>query len=156
MSILPQELITQILFLLPVKPLLRFQCVSKSWLALISDPYFIDIHAETNRERSLIVKTRNTLINPKVGYFPNDYYLVDFSNEYRLGEPVNILPPFLYHSPTSVIGCCNGLVCIRSCDYEFVIWNPSIKKHKRLPFAPIDGKHKLSDSVFGYIFSIRV
>jgi F-box interacting protein len=155
MSILPQELITQILLLLPVKPLLRFQCVSKSWSALISDPYFIKIHAETNRERSLIVETFS-YFNPNLFYCPTDYYLVDVSNEDPLGEPVNIFPPFFYHSPTSVIGCCNGLVCIRNYDYEIVIWNPSIKKHKTLPFVPIDGNHEPCGttesgySAFGY------
>jgi F-box interacting protein len=160
MSILPEELITQILFLLPVKPLLRFQCVSKSWLALITDPYFIKIHAETNTQHSLVVESCDW----KDDHYPQDYYLVDFSNKDRFGEPVKIFPPLFCPenlSHTSVIGCCNGLICIQKHDYldcigdsnyKFVIWNPLIKKHKKLPFEPVDDTHKLRLHVaaFGY------
>jgi F-box interacting protein len=159
MSILAEELITQILILLPVKPLLRFQCVSKSWLALITDPYFIKIHAETNTQRSLVVESCDW----KDDHPPQDYYLVDFSNGDRFGKPVKIFPPFFRPgnlSHTSVVGCCNGLICIQkhNCldcigdsDYEFVIWNPLIKKHKKLPFEPVDDTHKLRlHATFGY------
>ncbi|KAK9931542.1 hypothetical protein M0R45_018816 [Rubus argutus] len=37
---LHQDLIIEILLRLPVKSLLRFKCVSKQWLSLISDPHF--------------------------------------------------------------------------------------------------------------------
>ncbi|KAK7340705.1 hypothetical protein VNO77_21415 [Canavalia gladiata] len=43
---LPRELVVEILLRLPVKPLVRFKCVGKSWLALISDPRFAKSHFE--------------------------------------------------------------------------------------------------------------
>jgi F-box interacting protein len=133
---LPQDLITQILFsLLPIKSLVRFQCVSKSWFALINDPYFINLNLATNTERTLIVE-----VSP--GIRPKNFFLVKFSSE-ELGKFVKIYSPFYAQENlndclvSSMIGCCNGLVCIRKYDYcnpEILIWNPSIHKYKKLPF----------------------
>ncbi|XP_059436436.1 F-box protein CPR1-like [Corylus avellana] len=77
-NILPQELITEILSLLLVKPLLRFQCVSKAWFVVINDPDFIKMHLnrsiETNRERALIADANNAIL-------PQTYYSVNFSDK---------------------------------------------------------------------------
>jgi F-box interacting protein len=158
MSILSQDLITEILSLLPVKSLIRFQCVSKAWFALINDPNFIQMHLENNRERSLIVETSSRY------YFGlQNYSFVNFSNEYRFDEAVKIFTPFYrreklkYSQVMAVIGCCNGLVCIRRGIFEIVIWNPSIKKYKKLRFEPVDDEHKLQphlleDEGFNFAF----
>jgi len=117
MLILPQELIAEILSLLPVESLVRFQCVSKAWFSLINDPYFIKMHLHTNRQRIFLIgKECKSAANSWRG----ERYLVNISNEDRLGDPVKIFPPFpSFYRPenikyrTSVIGSCNGLVCIR-------------------------------------------
>ncbi|XP_059436439.1 F-box protein CPR1-like [Corylus avellana] len=134
-NILPQELITEILSLLLVKPLLRFQCVSKAWFVVINDPDFIKMHLnrsiETNRERALIADANNQ----------------------RFSEPVQIYRPFNHPTNTfiKIVGHCNGLVCLHICPFccsnieerniypnEIVIWNPLIRKYKKLPFKPIE------------------
>jgi hypothetical protein len=118
MLILPQELIVEILSLLPVESLVRFQSVSKAWFSLINNPYFKKMHLHTNRQRILIGEERKYWA--AANRWPEEYYLVNISNEDRLGDPVKIFPPFpSFYRPenikyrTSVIGSCNGLVCIR-------------------------------------------
>jgi len=58
---LPHELIIEILLRLPVKSLIRFKCVSKSWFCLISDPHFANSHfqltAPTHTHRILLIST---------------------------------------------------------------------------------------------------
>lgn len=39
-----EDLLNEILLRLPVKSLMRFKCVSKNWLAHISNPYFCHSH----------------------------------------------------------------------------------------------------------------
>ncbi|GLT69097.1 hypothetical protein SLA2020_412760 [Shorea laevis] len=144
MTTVPQEIITAILYLLPVKPLIRFQCLSKPWCALINDPYFIKLHLhrsiETDRESTLILEGIP-------GYY---YYLVNFSNEDRnFGEAVKIKEAL--HRPkecTGIIDSCNGLVCIRNWLNEIAIWNPLIRKYRKLPVPTEDSvKYNLA---FGY------
>jgi hypothetical protein len=125
--------------------LVRFQCVSKLCLALITDPYLINMSLDTSGGRILIVETSSR-------HWPKDYYLVKFSDEDRLGESAKIYSPLHRQnnlSQTSVMGCCSSLVCIfkyayldpygyygSKYDYKIVIWNPSIKKYKKLPNEP--------------------
>ncbi|XP_047339496.1 F-box protein CPR1-like [Impatiens glandulifera] len=44
MSLIPDEILADILCRLPVKCLLRLRCVSKSWLSLISSSHFVKLH----------------------------------------------------------------------------------------------------------------
>ncbi|XP_014502889.1 F-box/kelch-repeat protein At3g23880-like [Vigna radiata var. radiata] len=48
----PDDLIIEILSWLPLKSVMRFKCVSKSWNSLIIDPYFVKLH----RKRSIILQ----------------------------------------------------------------------------------------------------
>jgi F-box interacting protein len=142
---LPQELITQILSILPIKPLVRFQCVSKSWFALIiNDSYFINLHLSRSKERILILERSE----------PLDYFIVNLSNEDRFGEAVKIKHPLQHHHSKSIttVDTCNGLVCIRNHNDDddgtaLIIWNPLTRKYRKLPFKP---KEELSYNFFGF------
>ncbi|XP_074266393.1 F-box/kelch-repeat protein At3g06240-like [Silene latifolia] len=49
---IPAELLTQILAILPVKTLVRFRCVCKSWRSIIDDPVFVSMHLKLNNFNS--------------------------------------------------------------------------------------------------------
>ncbi|KAI5659339.1 hypothetical protein M9H77_28132 [Catharanthus roseus] len=57
--ILPTDLIINILLRLPVKALGKFKCVSKHWLNIIEDPFFLSTH------RALSIENPNLLLLKK-------------------------------------------------------------------------------------------
>jgi F-box interacting protein len=123
MTTLPQELVTEILSLLPIKPLVRFQCVSKPWFYQINNSDFIKLHLNHSREHIILFETSGEI------------YMVNYSNDCRFGEAVNIKVPLSLEF--RIAGYCNGLYCLTyfNCD-EIVIWNPVIGKYKKLPSKP--------------------
>jgi hypothetical protein len=44
LPLLPDDVISEILSWVPVKPACRFRCVSRGWRTLISSPAFLDAH----------------------------------------------------------------------------------------------------------------
>lgn len=50
--VVPEDLIVEILSFLPVKSLLQFRCVSKSWKTLISDSTFVKLHLNRSSTRN--------------------------------------------------------------------------------------------------------
>ncbi|XP_059645955.1 F-box protein CPR1-like [Cornus florida] len=52
MSEVPEDVVANIVSILPVKPLLRFRCVSKSWCSLIDSSEFRKLHLRTSKERN--------------------------------------------------------------------------------------------------------
>ncbi|CAN4092888.1 unnamed protein product [Withania somnifera] len=127
--ILPPELVTEILLRIPVKPLLKFKSVSKSWLALISSPDFINSHLrlssnnKDNKYHRLILQTANHPHDPKVcslGPLLNESVTEAFDVHYPMGNEV------------LTVGSVNGLICLDLFEKGLIIWNPSIKNYKKL------------------------
>ena len=54
---LPEEVIYEILTWLPVKSLIQFRCVSKSWNSIITNPIFITTHLNRVNKRANKTKT---------------------------------------------------------------------------------------------------
>ncbi|XP_047314508.1 F-box protein CPR1-like [Impatiens glandulifera] len=133
---LPDEILEEIFCRLPVKDLFRLRCVSKSWFALISSPYFIKLHL--NRS----VQTKSNL-----SLFMRDYnhFRVDFdslNDDVRPVEIDYITSRYPKHE-ISICGSCNGLLCmtiVGIMDYVF-LWNPSTKKSIILPSATAAGEY---------------
>ncbi|XP_043721159.1 F-box protein CPR1-like [Telopea speciosissima] len=137
---LPEDIILDILSRLPVKSLLRFRSVCKPWCALITDPYFVQMHLS----RSLAINTNLILILRK---YPKFFYVdLDVCQQ---EAAVELDCPFKSPKGYLIFASSNGLVCMFDddgvvCDsqkykvYHTFLWNPSTETHKKLPFTPIE------------------
>ncbi|KAI8556187.1 hypothetical protein RHMOL_Rhmol05G0232600 [Rhododendron molle] len=129
---LPPEIIVEILLRLPVKPLLRLRCVSKSWRSLISNPKFAKTHlclASVNTDytnRRLILSSSY----PRAAVKSCSLYSI--LNEKSDSAVELDCPLKVPNLRVTIWGCCDGLVCIGT-NTEVFIWNPSTRKYKGLP-----------------------
>ncbi|KAI4345540.1 hypothetical protein L6164_012653 [Bauhinia variegata] len=126
---LPDEVIVEILLRLPVKSLLRFRSVSKSWLSLISDPQFAKSHFELAYARTdrliYLTASRVRSLDPEAS-FHDDYAIV------RLNFPLELN----FWLPT--VGSCRGLLLFDNYpSLSLFVWNPSTGVHKQVPYPAI-------------------
>ncbi|KEH22668.1 putative F-box domain-containing protein [Medicago truncatula] len=146
-SLLLDELIVDILSRLPVKTLMQFKCVCKSWKTLIShDPSFAKLHLQRSPRN-----THLTLVSDRSSDDESNFSVVPFPVSHLIEAPLTITPFEPYHLLRNVaipddpyyvlgnmdcciiIGSCNGLYCLRcySLIYEeeehdwFRFWNPA-------------------------------
>nr|XP_023889660.1 F-box/kelch-repeat protein At3g23880-like [Quercus suber] len=105
-SCLPEEVVVNILSHLPPKSLLRFRCVSKTWLALIGTPDFVS--------KNLI---NNSILNTKSQHPYPPFLLAEAR------EKSNSPPPFL---GLGIVSSCNGILCLHGhFQGDVYLWNPS-------------------------------
>ncbi|RHN64162.1 putative F-box domain, galactose oxidase/kelch, beta-propeller, F-box associated interaction [Medicago truncatula] len=122
---LPHELIIQILQWLPVKSLIRFKCVCKSWFSLISDQHFA---AAIHTHKILLMSTSHL-----------KSLSIDFEaslNDGRAYASQNL--KFMLRGSyfdLKIIGSCRGFVLLH-CSFTIYLWNPSTGFHKRIPLSP--------------------
>ncbi|KAG5586729.1 hypothetical protein H5410_047163 [Solanum commersonii] len=147
---LPAELIIGILSRLPVKSLLKFRSVSKSWLSIISSPKFIKTHLRIsidNKEcthHMLLMKLYRANSNLKDCSFSSLLYNESVIEANDLNCPME-------NSGVSfcIVGSINGLIFFADGTGDLFLWNPTIKKHKKL------SHHRLTSNTsfiygFGY------
>ena len=130
---LPDEIVLEILTRLPVKSLLRFRCVSKSWYSSIANPNFISTHFINNHHDAYFIH------EPNVSLFRSHSHEVCTLASNRTFETISEFRiPFTFHSSfPKILGSCNGILCfsdyfMSACN-DIYLLNPSIRKFKRLP-----------------------
>lgn len=137
LPIIPQEIIIEILSRLPVKSLVRFRCVCKSWLSLISDHQFVKKHLDNLVNDDALDPWKLLIHYPKNNLKSCSLYSIfrePFGYAIGLDYPWKNLA-----RKVTVLGSCNGLVCIstlRGC----YIWNPSTRESKLLPDPTFESK----------------
>ncbi|KAI9127373.1 hypothetical protein K1719_001932 [Acacia pycnantha] len=126
--LLPHDIITHIFIRLPVKSLIRFQCVCKFWKNLFKTPSFIadHLHHSSRQNPYLLFEDFG-----KSDYFR--LYLVD--GEMQILEVPN--NPFFDVKGLWLwtFGSCNGLLCIGffGSFLSLLVWNPATREVRHLP-----------------------
>ncbi|KMT06752.1 hypothetical protein BVRB_7g159120 [Beta vulgaris subsp. vulgaris] len=146
-TILPEEIIVDVLLRLPAKSLMRFKSVCKSWYNLIKCPDFSKLHLE----RSLTTRSNlHYVIQTPM------FHLADFDT---FDNPIELNHPYKtnYPSDCRVVGSCNGLLCLHryfNFQLPLCIYNPTTRTYKLLPFltvrAPFNYRRSMFTFGFGY------
>ncbi|PHT57809.1 hypothetical protein CQW23_00172 [Capsicum baccatum] len=152
LCILPPEIITEILFRLPVKSLLKFRSVSKSWIALISSPEFIDTHLSlsADKEEMLHLIILNDLDFGDKWCFKGCPVASLFNDS--VTRAVDLSYPIEDDSyELNIVGGCNGLILLANRSIKYlVLWNPTIRKHKNLPEFRPRREEPYYDPIYGF------
>ncbi|KAL8542057.1 hypothetical protein ACS0TY_003064 [Phlomoides rotata] len=149
---LPEEIITEILLRLPVKSLLKFRCVSKTWLFLISSYQFAKAHLEISTKNNVYIHDKlifGSKILPMDLYTCSIYSLIEGSNItdsiYPKTDGILLYDRVQFDCPPAelddaiwLVGSCNGLVCVSISPNNIYLWNPTTKKSKMLPNSGTD------------------
>lgn len=147
---LPDDIMTNILERLPVKSLIRFQCVSKSWNNIFKTSSFISKHIFHSSQQNSYLLSH---LSSRPSDSPNFLYLLDHNIEFRrlnsINSPLLINPRASYKFDSS----CYGLLCLKNCSNknEFVLWNPAIGEYMILPQPTVVSDDK-NDCVHGFGF----
>ena len=128
---LPDETVLEILARLPVKSLLRFRCVCKTWDSFITNPNFISTHllCYNHDDDGYVIHMPRSNSLRQICTVASDRTFETIS-EFRI-------PFTLQYGYPKLVGSCNGMLCVN--DYwkfaimDVYLWNPSIRKFKRLP-----------------------
>ena len=138
---LPEDIVLSILTRLPPKSVIRFRCVCKAWDSSITTPKFISTHLNN-------FANDNDNGDGYIIHIPWYTRAMDSSKRRvctvtldrtfdRISE---IDVPFDFPSGSvQIAGSCNGLLCLaykgkfNIFDNVIYLWNPSIRKFKRLP-----------------------
>ncbi|XP_057755685.1 F-box/kelch-repeat protein At3g23880-like [Arachis stenosperma] len=132
---LPLELVEKILLWLPVKSLIRFRCVSKQWLSLISESRFAKLHYDTADAAPANKNTRLLYLSSEVP----EARCVDLEASIR-GDYALQLPLSCRHFSLSILGSCRGFILLRIHVHgaPLLLWNPVTGSHRSVPYPVAD------------------
>ncbi|RZC76833.1 hypothetical protein C5167_003342, partial [Papaver somniferum] len=148
---LPEDIIVNILSRLPVKSILRFRCVCKSWCRLFGDPDFIKFHLDRETEKenfSLLWSYDGEISSTDYNYEYSSSSLssILYNETVRLDFCVDPLLEMKFYRDYqkqmrwrtcsdnvfskegfNVINSCNGVVCMTASSI-IALWNPCTRE----------------------------
>ncbi|XP_021854012.1 F-box/kelch-repeat protein At3g23880-like [Spinacia oleracea] len=159
---IPEDLISDhILPRLPVRSLIRFKSVCKSWLRVISSPSFVKSHLLQSLSSRTCFFVRGLPISKDIPIrtAPTYCYLYYSKNNENKLVPLDVQREFqldLEYGRKSVVGSCNGLICFygdggTSVKGKFILWNPATKSSRFIETPCVEHIAKYG---FGYASDI--
>ena len=135
---------------LPVKSILRFRCVKKSWSTLFQNLNFIakHLHHQTKTKNPSILVQSSDLIG---GYGISLHPYPDDNDDVVVGRIVDLkkdlgLVIMQQTITINMFSCINGIICIGGsfrapggCFHSFVLWNPAIRERKIISYPSLPG-----------------
>lgn len=148
---LPTLIISDILSRLPTKTIILCKCVCKSWLNLLLEPYFANLHLSRSPTSLIIHQLGVSLPDSDTDILK----LVEFDGHDLRYDPVMKfdLKVCYPHGEILLVGSANGLLCF--CDYRnesLFICNPTVRQYVTVP-EPKHRKRYPSVLVYGFGFS---
>ncbi|WOG98709.1 hypothetical protein DCAR_0418053 [Daucus carota subsp. sativus] len=160
LPMLPEDILLEILYRLPVASLIRFRSVCKTWYHIIATPSFAKSHLacqKTSSSNKYILYNDNHLCT----LLTNSDPLFDSTKHSKL-----YYTPELFGKDVTcdswdleIQGACHGLLCLSQQCYhignDIHLWNPICRKAKKLPQLEISIKDKFGFNlragvIFGY------
>ena len=137
---IPYDIVLNIMKRLPVKSMMRLRCVSKSMESLITSHDFISTHLKNinknhDHENGYVIHLPSWEITPPIARpLPNtSFYTVAFNSTFDRISEVRI-PFHINYTSAKIVGSCNGLLRLAIFKGHVIyLWNPCIRKFKRLP-----------------------
>ncbi|XP_061357373.1 F-box/kelch-repeat protein At3g06240-like [Gastrolobium bilobum] len=127
------DIIYEILLRLPVKSLVRFKCVCKSWLSLISDPHFAKSHYNLSASPS-----HKLLLIERSG---SETRSLDVDAFLHTDASVILRPPKPGKRPSlEILGSCRGFLFIERYPNLYLL-NPSVGFLRDLSYFEIGQEH---------------
>ncbi|CAI9109518.1 OLC1v1009351C1 [Oldenlandia corymbosa var. corymbosa] len=162
----PEEIVTEILLKLPVRSLMRCNCVSKTWRALIrnlsighkhlnrnnnrNNSVFLIRQIEDNRFSNESEKYHELLLTHKCDKDdnPGDYH--HYYNNFSLLVLSSCLPPD--EPQLQLYGSCNGILCISKWVRRPYLYNPVTRECLKLPDSSANMNGSWDRSLMGFGF----
>ncbi|XVF23714.1 hypothetical protein REPUB_Repub13aG0063600 [Reevesia pubescens] len=132
---LPADVLTEILLKLPVKSIIRFKCVSKTWCHLFQNPTFVSQHLSLSKKNNYLLvvyheqdKNRDKAVMRLFGYQTFVSYQ-DLLHDLRQQFPnrfTNVYISFCVY---------NGVFCLlpHRINSLVTLWNPATREFRILP-----------------------
>ena len=137
---LPFDVVVEILARNPVKDLIRFKCVCKTWRSLFQEERFYRQHM-THAPRRIVSFRRSDTLLGRFSY-------QDGKPEMMVLEDVNLnVRDNKLLLDAGLVGHCHGLFCLYFEDMTFGVWNRSLRELRRVQTRHISNWAEIG---FGY------